>query len=143
MENKLSENKFFNRLLVYAFLVGVAATLFALAWYVPGSGLIKALRPFVGLQLIVYSVELYFGVVLVLVAYIFRRQISAVVICLGVSIFAITNGVEGIVTIATSVPFQHEFNWAYFVLYAMGAAGFLAAVAAALSTVRSRRHNAA
>jgi len=129
------------RLLVYAFVSGVAGALIALALYIPTSGLIELLEPFVGLRLITYCTEFYFGAVLILAAVVFRKQINVAVVFLGVSVFGIANAVGGICSLATSVALQHAYNWTYTVLYGLGAVGFIVALVVAFGTLRSNRDN--
>jgi uncharacterized membrane protein HdeD (DUF308 family) len=131
------DNKPRVRFLIYAFAIGVAGVLFALGWYIPTSGLIEALRPFTGLRLIANCTELYFGCLLIVVAYVFRQRFNVVVIYLAVAAFCITDAVEGIFRLATSAALQREFNWAYLAIDALGVAMFLIAVVVAFSTLRS------
>ena len=125
------------RLLAYAVAIGLASALFALALYIPASGLIELLRPFVGLKLIAYCVELYFGGVLIFAAYVFRRQINVLIVFLGVSVFCITNGAEGVFSSIAPAALQREFSWTYVALYGLGGVAFLVALIVAFSTIRS------
>lgn len=127
------------RLYIYLFIGGLVGALFVLSLYVPASGLINSLEPFVGLRLIVYCTEVYLGFVLLFGAFLFRSRISLIVIYLGAGIFCITNGAEGILAISPSMAQLERSHWLYLSLETFGGIGFLIAVVLSFISARSRK----
>jgi hypothetical protein len=125
------------RTILYGLVFGIWIGLLAIAYYVPTSGLIERLQSFTGLKLIAYSLEIYFGLLLIYCAYYFRRWPTAMLVCVAISIFVLSDGGGGwLKTFFTETELE-RFNVLFVGFYVLEGVSFLGAIALAFVKLRS------